>query len=249
LYLSNGDILLSGAKSFDAEDPWPSRSEEHAELWVLDKELKSPPVPLGEKCSEGPAVSRSALRIAWTQKNGIYMSDIIYENDTPKLSEKKLIIMGSDIADTCYLETQNFRPPEEKEIIFSTYEYQGGEVFGVHLESGEVVNYTKAINQYDEPEGIFPDGKYTLVESDRHASKNKTFMGHQYIDLHKLTLDGSGDYERMTFFNDYPGFKASNPVVSDDGKFIAFQMARLGDPAGVGRGLFIFDIAKFESAK
>jgi hypothetical protein len=50
--------------------------------------------------------------------------------------------------------------------------------------------------------------------------------------------------ERLTFFNDFPGFKASNPVVSDDGRFIAFQMARVGDPAGVGRGIFVYDVAK-----
>ena len=39
LYLSNGDILLSGARQFDASDPWPSRSEKNAELWVLKKDL------------------------------------------------------------------------------------------------------------------------------------------------------------------------------------------------------------------
>ena len=50
--------------------------------------------------------------------------------------------------------------------------------------------------------------------------------------------------ERLTFFNDFPGFKASNPVVNDDGRFIAFQMARVGDPAGVGRGIFVYDVAK-----
>jgi hypothetical protein len=54
--------------------------------------------------------------------------------------------------------------------------------------------------------------------------------------------------ERLTFFNDFPGFKASNPVVSDDGQFIAFQMARVGDPAGVGRGIFVYDIAGAASA-
>jgi len=51
----------------------------------------------------------------------------------------------------------------------------------------------------------------------------------------------------MTFFSDYPGYKASNPVVSDDGRYIAFQVARRGDSAGVGRGIFIFDIEKFEA--
>ncbi|MHC4795923.1 MAG: hypothetical protein ACYTF1_04695, partial [Planctomycetota bacterium] len=57
LYLSNGDILLAGARQFNAKKPWPSRHDK-AELWVLKKDLSGPPVPLGEKCSEGPAVSR-----------------------------------------------------------------------------------------------------------------------------------------------------------------------------------------------
>ncbi len=71
LYLANGDILLSGSRQFDANDPWPSRSEKNAELWVLKKDLSGPPTPLGEKCFEGPAVSRRNMRIAWTQGGGI----------------------------------------------------------------------------------------------------------------------------------------------------------------------------------
>ena len=61
LYLSNGDILLSGAKKFDAENPWDSRDEENAELWVLKRDLSGRPTPLGEHCSEGPAVSRKRM--------------------------------------------------------------------------------------------------------------------------------------------------------------------------------------------
>ena len=41
----------------------------------------------------------------------------------------------------------------------------------------------------------------------------------------------------------YTGYKASNPVVSDDGRFMAFQMARSRDPAGVGYGIFLFDLS------
>ena len=37
-----------------------------------------------------------------------------------------------------------------------------------------------------------------------------------------LALDGSGYAGRLTHFSDDPGFKASNPVVSDDGRFVAF---------------------------
>ena len=87
----------------------------------------------------------------------------------------------------CSLETQNLRPPEEKELTFSAYGYQGTEVMGVNMETGKVVNYSNAPNQYDEPEGIFPDGKHTLVECDRHSGK---VSGH--IDLYKLALDGPG---------------------------------------------------------
>ena len=248
LYLSNGDILLSGAKSFDHNNPGASRSEKNAELWVLKSDLSGPPIPLGEKCKEGPAVSRTRMRIAWTQGGAIYIAGIEYEDGSPKLTSKSKLITEDELFDNCErcnIETQNFRPPDENEIIFSAYNYRGGEVMSIDINTGKIRNYSDMDNQYDEPEGIFPDGRYTLVESDRHASKGKEFMGHQYIDIHKLALDGSGDYERITYFNDYPGYKASNPVVSDDGRFIAFQFAKLGDPAGVGRGIFIFDQAKY----
>ena len=244
LYLSNGDILLSGARQFDAKDPWSSRSEKNAELWVLKNDLSGPPVPLGEKCSEGPAVSRRHMRIAWTQGGAFYMAEIVYEEDRPKLANKTRILDKRDLPFKTGLETQNFRPPDENELIFSAYGYQGTEVIGLDIETGKVVNYSKAPNQYDEPEGIFPDGKYTLVECDKHNPK-----GSQHVDIYKLALDGSGKTERLTFFGRYGGYKASNPVVSDDGRYIAFQFAKRGDPAGVGRGILIFDLHKYEKMK
>jgi len=244
LYLSNGDILLSGARQFDASDPWPSRNERNAELWVLKKDLSGPPTPLGEKCSEGPAVSRRRMRIAWTQGGAFYMADVAYKNGLPELANKKKILDKRDLDFETGLETQNFRPPDEKELIFSAYGYQGTEVMGLDIETGKVLNYSQAPNQYDEPEGIFPDGRHTLVECDKHNRK-----GTQYIDIYKLALDGSGQTTRLTFFSDYPGFKASNPVVSDDGRYMAFQVANMGDVAGVGRGILIFDLEKYRSAK
>lgn len=249
LYLSNGDILLSGSRTFDADDPWPSRDEEQAELWVLDRALNGPPVPLGEHCSEGPAVSRTELKIAWVRNNAIQMAEISYAGNTPSIRNKRVILDGDDLEFEAYLETQNFRPPDEKEIIFSAYEYRGTEVMGVDIETGKLTNYSNADNQYDEPEGIYPDGKYTLVESDRHKSMGKEFQGIQSVDIHRLALDGSGSYRRITNFNDYEGYKSSNPVVSDDGNYIAFQVAYVGDAAGVGRGIFILDLRKMEQAE
>lgn len=246
LYLANGDILLSGSRTFDASDPWPSRSEKMAELWVLNKDLTAPPVPLGVHCSEGPAVSRKRMHIAWTEGGAFRAADIVYEDGKPKLANTEKILDKNDLPFETGLETQNFRPPDEKELIFTAYGYQGTEVCGLDLETGKVVNYSNAPDRYDEPEGIFPDGKYTLVECNKHMDVAE---GIQEIDIYKLALDGSGKLERMTFFADYPGFKATNPVVSDDGRYMAFQVAKKGDPAGVGRGILVMDIEKFEKSK
>ena len=108
----------------------------------------------------------------------------------------------------------------------------------MNLETGKVTNYSNAPNQYDEPEGIFPDGQYTLVECDHQNRK-----GPGFIDIWKLKLDGSGEITRLTYFSDTPGYKASNPVVSDDGKWMAFQMARSTEAAGVGHGIFLYDLS------
>ncbi len=248
LYLANGDILLSGARKFDASNPMAGRSGKNAELWVLSKDLTLPPVPLDEHCSEGPAVSRTNLRIAWTEQDEgwIFLGEIVYEQGTPRLVNKKKILDAKDMPFECNLETQNFRPPDDRELIFSAYmrRYRFCEVMGLNLETGEIVNYSKAPNEYDEPEGIFPDGEHTLVECDRHNHR-----GTQHIDIYKLALDGSARTERLTNFANYRGYKASNPVLSDDGRYMAFQFAKYGDLAGVGRGILLFDLEAYEQAK
>jgi hypothetical protein len=249
LYLANGDILLSGPDQYDLKKIGEAR--EQCWLYVLDKSGTKPAAPLGTKCSEGPAVSRKRMHIAWTHVAAEYPeemprgssrmqeADILMEDGKPKLANQKLIIESKDLPFRCTMETQNFRPPDEKELTFSAYGYQGTDVAGIDLITKKVVNYSNSPGQYDEPEGIFPDGQYTLVECDKQNLK-----GPGHVDLWKLKLDGSGAYERLTYFSDYPGFKASNPVVSDDGKFIAFQMAKSREAAGVGHGLFIYDIEK-----
>jgi hypothetical protein len=245
LYLANDDVLLSGCTSFDAANPHINR-QINAELWILDKSYTKPPVRLGTKCSEGPAVSRKNMKIAWTVahnqypdslKEGqylFYMADIVYENGVPKLSDKKIIL---DNLKTVFkdMEVQNFVPPLERTLTFSAYGFQGTEVMLLNLETGEITNMSNADKQYDEPEGVFPDGKFTCVESDKETGA---------VDIYKLTLDGSGHLERLTFFSNYKRYKSSNPVISDDGKFMAFQMARSTDLAGVGYGIFLMELKK-----
>jgi Tol biopolymer transport system component len=166
----------------------------------------------------------------------MYEADIVYEAGKPRLAKPRLILDSRDLPFPCTMETQNFRPPDEKELTFTAYGYQGTEVCCVELATKKVTNYSQAPDQYDEVEGIFPDGQYTCVECDRQNHK-----GSGHVDLWKLRLDGSGKTERLTYFSDYPGYKASNPVVSDDGRFMAFQMARSREEAGVGHGIFLFD--------
>ena len=253
-YLANGDILLSGPAVFDPRHLGEAR--EQCWLSVLDHSLTKPAAPLGTKCSEGAAVSRQRLHIAWTHVAAEYPAempagssrmqeaDIIFENGVPQLANQKLILNSGDLPFRCTLETQNFRPPDEKEMTFSAYGYQGTEVCGIDLTTKKVTNYSNSPGQYDEPEGIFPDGQFTLVECDKQNHKGPSF-----VDLWKLKLDGGGAYERLTYFSDYPGYKASNPVVSDDGRFIAFQMATSREADGVGHGIFVLDLEKMPAGK
>jgi hypothetical protein len=251
VYLANGDILLSGPERFDPKRPGDARVQ--CVLSVLDKGLTRPPTPLGTKCSEGPAASRKRMHIAWTHVAAQYPEEMpagssrIYEahlrddGGVPRLANQKLVLDSRDLPFQCTLECQNFRPTDERELTFSAYGHQGTDTCGVDLDTKTVVNYSDAPDQYDEVEGIFPDGRSTLVECDRESLSGK---GPGHVDIWKLSLDGKKTWERLTYFNRYPGFKASNPVVSDDGRLMAFQMARSRDPAGVGYGIFIYDFAK-----
>jgi hypothetical protein len=251
LYLANGDILLSGPERFDPRNPGPSRV--HCFLSVLDRSLTRPPVALGTKCSEGPAVSRRRMHIAWTHvaeqypdempanSSRIYEADVETAGGVPRLANRRLVLDSRDLPFKCTLECQNFRPPDERELTFSAYGHNATDVCGVDLATRKVVNYSDAPDQYDEPEGISPNGQWTLVESDRESP---TVRGSGHVDIWRLSLDGKRSWERLTDFNRFAGYKASNPVVSDDGRIMAFQMARSRDPAGVGYGIFLYDFAR-----
>jgi hypothetical protein len=251
LYLSNGDILLSGPVVYDTANPGPARNQCY--LFVLSGTEKKKPVALGVRCNEGPAVSRRRLHIAWPEwtspKPGegnlsfskLFEADIVYTDGVPALANQRMIIDGAELPFRCTMEPQNFRPPEEKELIFSAYMAGGRQcdVVGIDVATKKLTKYTDNDNVYEEPEGIFPDGTASLVENDE-----QNLLGPGSIDLWKHALDGSGKKTRLTFFSTNPKFKASNGVVSDDGKFIAFQMGKAGEAAGIGHGIFVMDLTK-----
>ena len=255
LYLSNGDILLSGSPTFDAGDPWKSRDARNTVLWVLKRDLSDPPTKLGIHCKEGPAVSRTKMKIAWSLGSSIYVGDIEYDKGKPKLKKWLPLFQSSDMPSPVKgwnIETQNFRPNNENELIFYAFGGNFGfqaEVMGYDMEKKAFYNYSLSPETYDEAECTFPDGQSLLAESNRHRPKYKGMKEFLTLDIYKLELDGSGEMERITYFNDNPEYKASNPVVSDDGKWIAFQYARAQDAAGMGRGILLLDVEKWEQQK
>jgi hypothetical protein len=249
MHLITGDYILIGPEHF--KDIRTSRRADN-ELWFLSKEPGSKPVRFNQGMSEGAAVSKKSLKIAFSETAG--------QNPGLPKGHSRLITAEVDVANrrlvnqkvvyesksnACTIEAQDFYDNDAK-MIFTCYEPKDrASVMGIDLKTGQVENMSKQPGMYNEPEGIFPDGRYTLVEADRQVRTLGGRGGSRQIDIWKLRLDGSGkDFQRLTRFNDYEGFKASNPVVSTDGRFMAFQVARSADEAGVGYGILRYWLKK-----
>jgi len=111
--------------------------------------------------------------------------------------------------------------------------------FGERAEDRKVIDSSQSPDTYNECEGIIPDGEYAAVEGDRQVTELRS--RHAQHCIWKLRLDGTGkDFVRLTLFKDYEGWKASNPVITTDGKLIAFQVAHTSDGAGVGHGIVLY---------
>jgi len=247
MHLSNGDYLLIGPERF--QDIRVSRARDN-ELWFLSKAPGSKPQRLEQKMSEGAAISKKSMKVAFSQTreqapdladgaSRLIVADVDLSGGAPKLVNRKTVHESKDRG--CVLEAQDFYDNDRK-LTFTCYEPKGlASVWGIELNTGKVTNFSQAPGAYNEVEGIFPDGQYTCVESDKQVEKLGGARGASNIDIYKLKLDGTGkDFVRLTNFNDYEGGKASNPVVSTDGRFMAFQTAKTSDPAGVGYGILLY---------
>ena len=243
-YLPTGDYFLIGARTFTDIRTTRDRDQE---MWLL-RATGGKPIPLDHKISEGAAISRKTNRIAWSNTHGqypdvipdgesvLYMADIVEENGQPKLANKVELIRA--MKPECTLEAQDFRF-DDTELIYTCYRTPYADVFGLDLKTKAITTFRKIATEYNEVEGIFPDGKHTLVES----SKDQAAQDSSHIDIWKMPLvPNATEYVRMTHWGEYDGYKASNPVVSPDGKTIAFQSARTKDPAGVGYGIFLLKL-------
>lgn len=245
-YLASGDFLLCGPTSVDPDDPDKGRWD--TEFFVLGQALDGPAQPLDEDCFEGPAVARQSMRIAWTRTSvpeeiltahsELWTGEVELSGERPRIAGARRLLERSDLYYLAMFEPQDFRPPAERELIFSAYGYRGGEVMGMDLDTGEISNYSRNW-WYDEPEGIAPGGAYALVEREFTLLMNPSGE----IDIWALRLDGSGDYTRLTRFSDYRGFGANNPVVSPDCRTFLFALRVKGGQHGNSDGLFLYDLA------
>jgi len=246
MHLVTGDYILIGPDHF--EDVHTSRTRDN-ELWFLSKERGARPVKLGQKMSEGAAISKKTLKIAFSQvaaqapelapeASRLVVADLDLSG-IPRLVNQKTVYESK--GRSCVIEAQDFYDNDTR-MTFTCYEPEGhASVMGIDLNTSQVTNFSKAPGSYNEVEGVFPDGQYTAVEADRQCEQLGGTRGSGNIDIWKLRLDGTGkDFTRLTFFNDYEGGKASNPVISTDGRFMAFQSARTSDAAGVGYGILIY---------
>jgi hypothetical protein len=246
MHLANGDYLLIGPDHF--ENISLSRDRDN-ELWYLSKKRGSRPVKLNHKLNEGAAVSKNKMTLAFTLthdqepslKEGssqMILADIDTSGDQPRLTNKHIVYESKDRS--CVLEAQDFYDDNTK-LTFTCYEPgTNASAMSIDLATHKVTNMSN-YSGYSEIEGIFPDGKYSCVESDRQCNWLGGDLGMGNIDIWKLRLDGSGkDFVRITTFNDYKGGKASNPVISTDGRLMAFQSAKTTDPAGVGYGILLY---------
>jgi hypothetical protein len=247
MHLPSGDYLLIGPESF--HDIHTSRTKDN-ELWFLSQKPGSKPQKIGQKMSEGVAISKTALKISYSmtaaqdpslpqETSQLFVADVELSNGAAHLSNKQIVYESRSKA--CTIEAQDFYDQDRK-MTFTCYEPKGlASVMVIDLGSRKVENMSKAPGTYNECEGIYPDGLYTNVEADRQVEQLGGDHGSRNIDIWKLRLDGTGkDFKRLTYFNDYEGYKASNPVVSTDGRFMAFQVARPQDEAGVGYGILLY---------
>ncbi len=247
-YLSSGDLLLCGPGEAASDSETGSRWK--TELWFLPHGGSGRAQRLEEPCFEGPAVSRCDMQIAWTRsdypdellfaRSEIWTGRIAVEDGQPRLVDRRMRVERGDFMYLAFLETQDFRPPDERELLFTAYAYKGGEVMGVDLESGEMTNYSRDW-AYDEAEGVFPDGRSIAVERELGTY---TAVPVGDIDIWQLTLDGSGISRRLTYFTEYAGYGANNPVISPDGRKMAFGLRIKGGEHGNAQGILLYDFER-----
>lgn len=269
-YLVNGDYLLSGPRMI--VDRKRARWQD-LELWVLSKEGRSAAVPLGQGVFEGVAVSRNALKIAWTELSPKFadaygkagglptdtdssdpehytifrVGDIAYKDGRPRLSNVREIV--NIPRSECRAETQDFRD-QDREVIYSCLRTKPQE----KKLSGPMDWFTRGV-RLDTGEIItYREKMDTGWEEVENVSPDGSWTlvecgpekkeKRRVFELCRLELDRSGRMVPITDYNKQGG-SAANGVISPDGKWMAFM--EVTDPtreSGTGDGILLMPLFK-----
>lgn len=245
-YMADGNFALLGPRI-------PGKTREQTrmgriELFWMDAERLRAPVPLGITVFEGIAVSPRKNRVAWSElviggegkqaSTTIYTARVAVADGTAKLADVQKIVTTTE----CFVEAQDFLP-DDKGLTMPCYAYGSGptgvvtKVLSVDFATRKITEHPTPSTLYNEVEGIFPDGKRTLVECAQDRSKG--------MDLCVLDLDPKKPlYTRMTNIVQFGGWKYGNPVVRPDGRMVAAQVGSADViDAGVGQGVVLMDLA------
>ena len=257
-YLPDGNLLLLGPRKRSADRQAMRIGD--IELWYMGKEEGAQIFPLGEYVSEGIAVSRTTNTIAFAVLNPRHASQDYKGPETTKFRMGTVAMVDGVPKFTqvrsfhelptseCVQEAQDFRR-NDQELVTSCYDLGGkrlsqgkfvpilhSKIAGIDLKSGkEIVYWDVRDGTFAEVEGIAPSGDWTMVECGGGEKSG--------LDLCRLELKPNGKLTRLTRMLDYGAHRVSNPVVSPDGKMVAFQFGRASDEAGVGLGIIVAPLA------
>lgn len=246
-YLPDGSYVLLGPHE-RAEGREATRLGT-IELWWMDARASRPMQRLRITVFEGVATSRESHRIAWAEVRPgstwaslasgatIKLGEVVVEGGRARVANVRPIVEVEDVPG-CMIEAQDFLPGD-RGLTFPCYRFdpKPGDaitrVLSVDFATGSITTYPTPLQLFGEVEGIFPDGRHTLVEcsGDRSAG----------MDLCMLELvPEEPSYTRLTRIMDFGRWKYGNPVVSPDGRTIAAQIGSADViEAGVGQGIVL----------
>jgi hypothetical protein len=250
-YLRDGNFLVTAPRASAGPN-----TRAHLEMWVLDKSLKRGLQPLGSQVFEGTAVSRKTNTIAWSviepelgaRENwqlGFsrpikhYMADVAYRQGRAFLNNKREILSRAP-KECAFIEPQDFRDGDAELIYSCMGSPVGGavsiSVWGTQLPDGASTTYFKRGGTYAEVEGIAPDGRWAAVECGEQA---KAVL--PPLDLCRLQLQQNGSLTPLVKGTmPQSTWGISNPVISPDGRWIAFQRSNSADAdIGGGSGVYL----------
>ena len=257
-YLPDGSYLLLGPRVPGATADETRFST--IELFWMDAAAKRPPVPLHRTLFEGVAVAHQGNLIAWSEvtprastfagmkTTRIMTGRVVVSGGSASIQQEKNVLT-LDAATQCLAEPQDFYPGDTRITlpcdpdVTKLPDGRLSDVMSLDLNTSELTLSPTPAALYGEVEGMFPDGKRTLVE----CSANKSSA----MDICVLELrKDDPSYTRLTHVMDYGRWKFGNPVVSPNGRKIALQVAAIPGAEqiadrGAGQGIIIIDLPPY----